>query len=72
MAECAAFSVPNEMGIDTLWAAVVADAGTDDGKLRAHCGAHMPSQFIPMGLSVLTRCHATTWVKSIAASYLSS
>jgi acyl-coenzyme A synthetase/AMP-(fatty) acid ligase len=49
VAECAAFSAPNELGVDTLWAAVVADAGTDDRKLQAHCAAILPAQFIPAG-----------------------
>jgi acyl-CoA synthetase (AMP-forming)/AMP-acid ligase II len=49
VAECAAFSAPNEFGIGTLWAAVVADASADDAKLRAHCAAHLPAQFVPTG-----------------------
>jgi acyl-coenzyme A synthetase/AMP-(fatty) acid ligase len=47
--ECAAFSAPDELGVDTLWAAVAADSGTDERKLRAHCAAALPAQFIPAG-----------------------
>jgi acyl-CoA synthetase (AMP-forming)/AMP-acid ligase II len=49
VAECAAFSVPNELGVETLWAAVVADAGADDEKLKAHCRSALSSQATPAG-----------------------
>jgi acyl-CoA synthetase (AMP-forming)/AMP-acid ligase II len=47
--ECAAFGAPDELGVETLWAAVVAGAATDDGKLRAHCAATLSPQFLPAG-----------------------
>ena len=47
--ETAAFSVPNDFGIGTLWVAVVADLATTDETLRAHCAARLPAQFAPMG-----------------------
>jgi len=47
--ESAAFGAPNELGIDTLWVAVVADAKIDDSTLRAYCGANLPLQFMPAG-----------------------
>lgn len=45
--ECAAFSAPNELGIGTLWSAVVADGRVDNAALRAHCAARLPAQFCP-------------------------
>jgi acyl-CoA synthetase (AMP-forming)/AMP-acid ligase II len=47
--ECAAFSAPNDFGIGTLWVAVVADPSNDDDRLRDHCAAHLPKQFVPAG-----------------------
>ena len=47
--ECAVFGSPNELGIVTLWAAVVADSRADDDKLRAYCELKLPPQFMPAG-----------------------
>ncbi len=47
--ECAVFGSPNELGIVTLWAAVVADSRADDDKLRAYCESKLPPQFMPAG-----------------------
>ena len=47
--ECAAFGSPNELGIVTLWAAVVADSRAGDDKLRAFCESKLPPQFMPAG-----------------------
>ena len=55
VAECAAFSAPDELGVETLWAAVVADAATDDGKLKAHCQANLPAQSVPVGFVRVAR-----------------
>jgi acyl-CoA synthetase (AMP-forming)/AMP-acid ligase II len=49
VAECAAFGSPNELGIDNVWAAVVAGSETDDDKLRIYCEANLPPQFRPVG-----------------------
>jgi acyl-CoA synthetase (AMP-forming)/AMP-acid ligase II len=49
VAECAAFGSPNELGIDYVWAAVVADSEVDDDKLRIYCEANLPPQFRPAG-----------------------
>jgi len=53
--ECAVFGSPNELGIETLWAAVVADAKVDDAKLRAYCRAKLPPQFMPTGFVRMER-----------------
>jgi acyl-coenzyme A synthetase/AMP-(fatty) acid ligase len=45
--ECAAFGVPNELGNEEVFAAVVASNATDDARMRAHCEAHLSGQFIP-------------------------
>jgi acyl-coenzyme A synthetase/AMP-(fatty) acid ligase len=52
--ECATFGLPNELGIDAVWVAVVADARLNDEKLYAHCAATLP-QFLPAGFVRLDR-----------------
>jgi len=47
--ECAAFGVPNEFGIGTLWVAILADSNLGDETLRAHCRSNLPGQFVPAG-----------------------
>jgi acyl-coenzyme A synthetase/AMP-(fatty) acid ligase len=47
--ECAAFGSPNELGIDYVWAAVVANDETNNDKLRIYCEANLPPQYRPLG-----------------------
>jgi acyl-CoA synthetase (AMP-forming)/AMP-acid ligase II len=49
VADAAAFAIPNRLGIDELWAAVVWRGGAADEKaLRAHCESNLPVNFRPM------------------------
>jgi acyl-CoA synthetase (AMP-forming)/AMP-acid ligase II len=49
VAECAAFGVPNERGIDEIWVVVAADPKVVDQTLKEHCAATLPPQFRPAG-----------------------
>jgi acyl-coenzyme A synthetase/AMP-(fatty) acid ligase len=44
----AVFSVNNELGIEELWAMIVARPGYDEPALRAHCNSHLPDRFVPV------------------------
>jgi long-chain acyl-CoA synthetase len=49
VADAAAFAIPNRLGIDELWAAVVWRGGAADEKaLRAHCESNLPANVRPM------------------------
>ena len=45
--ECAVFSVPNQLGIEQIWAAVVTNAKFNEQRLNEHCRAAMPVRFLP-------------------------
>jgi acyl-CoA synthetase (AMP-forming)/AMP-acid ligase II len=45
--ECAAFSVPNQLGNEQVWAAIVTNANFNQQKLHEHCRATLPVQFLP-------------------------
>jgi acyl-coenzyme A synthetase/AMP-(fatty) acid ligase len=48
VADAAVFALPNPLGIDELYAAVVwRDGAADDKGLRAHCQGQLPSSFRP-------------------------
>jgi acyl-coenzyme A synthetase/AMP-(fatty) acid ligase len=63
VADCAAFSAPNELGVEELWVAVVADASTDDTKLRARCNATLSGQRLPVGFVRVERLPRNTMGK---------
>jgi len=52
IAECAAFGVPDAMGVHQIWLALVANQEIDFEKLRSHCtarlGASAPRQFLTL------------------------
>jgi acyl-CoA synthetase (AMP-forming)/AMP-acid ligase II len=48
VAHAAAFGVPNALGIEELWAAVVWRARADEPGLRAHCQRQLPVGFVPV------------------------
>ena len=51
VADAAAFAVPNALGIDELWAAIVWRANaTDESALQAHCRNNLPERFRPDAL----------------------
>ena len=45
--QAAAINVHNELGIDEVWAAIVAAPSLDEGALRRHCQARLPDLFVP-------------------------
>ena len=52
--QSAVFSMPNEMGVDELWAVVVARGAFDQRALRTHCESHLPENFIPARFLVVS------------------
>jgi acyl-CoA synthetase (AMP-forming)/AMP-acid ligase II len=46
--QAAAFSVPNELGIEEVVALIVARSKIDQAALRSHCAARLPSAFVPV------------------------
>ena len=46
--ESAAFSVPNEYGVDEVCAAVVSGEKIDEQSLRSHCAERIPRSFAPV------------------------
>jgi acyl-CoA synthetase (AMP-forming)/AMP-acid ligase II len=45
--QAAVFSVPNDLGVDELWALVVPNAAFDERALRAHCGQTLGEGLTP-------------------------
>ena len=45
--EAAVFMATNDIGVDQVWAAIVADKEIDAERLRTHCRLHMPEVFVP-------------------------
>jgi acyl-CoA synthetase (AMP-forming)/AMP-acid ligase II len=45
--QAAAISVHNELGIEEVWAAIVAAPSLDEGGLQRHCQARLPDLFVP-------------------------
>jgi acyl-CoA synthetase (AMP-forming)/AMP-acid ligase II len=50
--QAAAFSVPNELGIEVVWAAIVAPAKINMENLTAHCRRLLPSYAVPAFIAV--------------------
>ena len=46
--QAAAFTVPNKVGIEEVWALVVPNAKLDEAALRAHCERSLPATFVPV------------------------
>jgi acyl-CoA synthetase (AMP-forming)/AMP-acid ligase II len=46
--DAAAFGRPNDLGVEEIWAAVVADGGLNVPALCAHCARQLPSEFVPV------------------------
>jgi acyl-CoA synthetase (AMP-forming)/AMP-acid ligase II len=44
--QAAAFSIPDELGVEVLHAAIVSPS-IDEAALRAHCERHLPTRFLP-------------------------
>jgi acyl-CoA synthetase (AMP-forming)/AMP-acid ligase II len=53
--DCAAFGAPDELGVETLWAAVVAKIEVSDSQLRSYCESNLPAQFVPSGFARVTQ-----------------
>lgn len=45
--ECAVFSVPNQLGNEQIWAALVTNAKFNEQRLHEYCRATMPVRFLP-------------------------
>ena len=49
VADAAAFAIPNALGIDELWAAIVCRPNAaDESALHTHCRNNLPVRFQPM------------------------
>ncbi len=46
--DAAAFGRVNDLGVQEIWAMVVADADLNMSALRAHCARQLPSEFVPV------------------------
>ena len=44
----AAFSRGNDLGVDELWAMIVASSDIDPDKVRNHCARNLPPNFVPI------------------------
>ena len=47
VSQAAAFTMPNRVGIDEVWAMIVASRQIDEAAVLAHCRRHLPSLCVP-------------------------
>jgi acyl-coenzyme A synthetase/AMP-(fatty) acid ligase len=47
--QAVAFGMPNDMGNEVVWAAIVARGAIDQAKLDAYCRSRLSRQFVPVG-----------------------
>jgi acyl-CoA synthetase (AMP-forming)/AMP-acid ligase II len=53
--ECAVFSVPNQLGNEQVWAAIVANSKFNQERLHEHCRAVLPVQFLPAAFVLIDK-----------------
>jgi acyl-coenzyme A synthetase/AMP-(fatty) acid ligase len=53
--DAAVLTLPNNLGLEDIYALIQADSTADVGSLRAHCQAHLRRDFVPVHFLVVDR-----------------